>query len=148
VWDIVRVLVGEGATVLLTTQYLDEADQLAGRLAIIDHGRVIAEGTCGELKASVGAGSLHVRVRETAQREDARRVLAGSLGTEVTVDGDPASLSVADVDADRAAAALAALTSAGVPIAEFALGQPSLDEVFLALTGHAADDTTTEEHAA
>jgi ABC-2 type transport system ATP-binding protein len=153
VWDIVRVLVSEGATVLLTTQYLDEADQLAGRLAIIDRGRVIAEGTRGELKASVGAGSLHVRVRDTAQREDARRVLVESLGTDVAVDGDPAGLSVSDVDADRAAAALAALTRAGLPVAEFALGQPSLDEVFLALTGHPADDTTTtdapnQEHAA
>ena len=113
VWDIVRVLVGEGATVLLTTQYLDEADQLADRLAIIDHGRVIAEGTRGELKASVGAGSLHVRVREAAQRDEARRVLAASLGAEVTVESDPAALSAADVDADRAAAALAALTAAG-----------------------------------
>jgi ABC-2 type transport system ATP-binding protein len=158
VWDIVRVLVSEGATVLLTTQYLDEADQLAGRLAIIDRGRVIAEGTRGELKASVGAGSLHVRVRDIAQRDDARRVLASCLGTDVAVDGDPAALSAVDVDADRAAAALAALTGAGVPVAEFALGQPSLDEVFLALTGRPADDAPaidapapdapTEEHAA
>ena len=144
VWDIVRVLVGEGATVLLTTQYLDEADQLAERLAIIDHGRVIAEGTRGDLKASVGAGSLHVRVRDVAQRDDARRVLAESLGGDVTAESDPAALSAADVDADRAAAALAALTSAQIPVAEFALGQPSLDEVFLALTGHPADGSTDE----
>ena len=109
VWDIVRVLVGEGATVLLTTQYLDEADQLAERLAIIDHGRVIAEGTRGELKASVGAGSLHVRVRDAAQRDEARRVLGESLGADVVAESDPAALSAADVDADRAAAALAAL---------------------------------------
>ena len=115
VWDIVRVLVSEGATVLLTTQYLDEADQLAERLAIIDHGRVIAEGTRGELKASVGAGSLHVRVRDTAQRDDARRVLAESLGADVLVESDPAALSASDVDADRAAAALAALTAARHP---------------------------------
>jgi ABC-2 type transport system ATP-binding protein len=148
VWDIVRVLVSEGATVLLTTQYLDEADQLAERLAIIDHGKVIAEGTVGELKASVGAGSLHVRVRDTARREDARRVLADSLGADVTVESDPAALSAADVDADRAAAALAALTAARIPVAEFALGQPSLDEVFLALTGHPAADTSEEEDAA
>jgi ABC-2 type transport system ATP-binding protein len=144
VWDIVRVLVGEGATVLLTTQYLDEADQLAERLAIIDHGRVIAEGTRGDLKASVGAGSLHVRVRDVAQRDDARRVLAESLRGDVTVESDPSALSAVDVDADRAAAALAALASAQIPVAEFALGQPSLDEVFLALTGHPADGTTDE----
>ena len=150
VWDIVRVLVGAGATVLLTTQYLDEADQLAERLAIIDHGRVIAEGTRGELKASVGAGSLHVRVREVAQRDDARRVLADSLGSDVTAESDPAALTAVDVDADRAAAALAALTAAQIPVAEFALGQPSLDEVFLALTGHPADGPTdqAEEDAA
>jgi ABC-2 type transport system ATP-binding protein len=148
VWDIVRVLVGEGATVLLTTQYLDEADQLADRLAIIDHGRVIAEGTRGELKASVGAGSLHVRVRDVAQRDAAHRTLGESLGTEIVVESDPAALSVSDVDADRATAALAALTAAQIPVAEFALGQPSLDEVFLALTGHPADAPNEEEAAA
>ena len=148
VWDIVRVLVAEGATVLLTTQYLDEADQLAERLAIIDHGRVIAEGTRGELKASVGAGSLHVRVRDTAQRDDARRVLGESLGADVVAESDPAALSAADVDGDRAAAALAALTAAQIPVAEFALGQPSLDEVFLALTGHPADESAEQEEDA
>jgi ABC-2 type transport system ATP-binding protein len=148
VWDIVRVLVSEGATVLLTTQYLDEADQLAERLAIIDHGRVIAEGTRGELKESVGAGSLHVRVRETAQRDDARRVLAESLGADVLVESDPAALSASDVDADRAAVALSALAAARIPVAEFALGQPSLDEVFLALTGRPADAPTEQEEDA
>src|SRR5918994_1326667 len=136
VWDIVRVLVAEGTTVLLTTQYLDEADQLADRIAIIDHGRIIAEGTSAELKASVGAGSMHVRVRDTAQRDDARRVLGESLGADVVAESDPAALSAADIEGDRAAVALAALTAARIPIAEFALGQPSLDEVFLALTGH------------
>ena len=68
VWDIVRIIVAQGTTVLLTTQYLDEADQLASRIAVIDHGKVIAEGTPGELKASVGAGSIHVRLRDAAQR--------------------------------------------------------------------------------
>jgi ABC-2 type transport system ATP-binding protein len=143
VWDIVRVLVGAGATVLLTTQYLDEADQLADRLAIIDHGRVIAEGTRGELKASVGAGSLHVRVADVGQRPQAARLLGG----DVQLDSDPAALTVADVDAGRAAQALAALNAAGIAVAEFALGQPSLDEVFLALTGHPAE-TAEEDEAA
>ncbi|WP_181786438.1 ATP-binding cassette domain-containing protein, partial [Streptomyces phytophilus] len=68
VWDIVRAVVAQGTTVLLTTQYLDEADQLASRIAVIDHGKVIAEGTKGELKASVGAGSVHLRLRDAAQR--------------------------------------------------------------------------------
>ena len=69
VWEIIRALVGEGTTVLLCTQYLDEADQLADRIAVIDHGRVIAEGTPSELKASVGQGALHVRVLDPEQRE-------------------------------------------------------------------------------
>jgi ABC-2 type transport system ATP-binding protein len=151
VWDIVRVLVAEGATVLLTTQYLDEADQLADRLAIIDHGRVIAEGTRGELKASVGAGSLHVRVGDLARRADARRVLTEALGTAVQLDSDPAGLSASDVEAARAQRALAALIEAGIPVAELSLGQPSLDEVFLALTGHPAEpigDTDEDEREA
>jgi ABC-2 type transport system ATP-binding protein len=148
VWDIVRVLVSEGATVLLTTQYLDEADQLADRLAIIDHGKVIAEGTRGELKASVGAGSLHVRVRQPDQRAAAEQVLRAALGVAVQLDSDPVALSVGDVDTDRAAGALTALSAAGIAVAEFALGQPSLDEVFLALTGHPAELDATEEDAA
>ena len=140
VWDIVRVLVAEGATVLLTTQYLDEADQLADRLAIIDHGRVIAEGTRGELKASVGAGSLHVRVaRDRTSARPPSGCSAEALGAPVQLDSDPAALSAADVDADRAAAALGALARAGITVAELSLGQPSLDEVFLALTGHPAE---------
>ena len=84
VWEIVRVLVAAGTTVLLTTQYLDEADQLADRIAIIDHGRVIAEGTSGELKALVGSGALHVRVLDPDQREDAARILADVLGAPDT----------------------------------------------------------------
>jgi ABC-2 type transport system ATP-binding protein len=98
--------------VLLTTQYLDEADQLADRIAVIDRGRVIAEGTSGELKASVGSGVLRVRLRSPDRRPDA----------------------------ERAAGALAELSRSGVTVTEFALGQPSLDEVFLALTGRPTSD--------
>jgi ABC-2 type transport system ATP-binding protein len=147
VWDIIRVVVAEGATVLLTTQYLDEADQLADRLAIIDHGRVIAEGTTGELKASVGSGSLTVRVQRPDQREAALEVLARSLDREVERESDPAGLLVRDADAGRVPGALTALNEADIAVAEFALGQPSLDEVFLALTGHPAESTATEEAA-
>ena len=86
-------MVAEGATVLLTTQYLDEADQLADRIAVIDHGKVIAEGSSGELKASVGAGSLHVRLRAPEQRAEAERVLAGVLEVQVEPSADPAALS-------------------------------------------------------
>jgi ABC-2 type transport system ATP-binding protein len=147
VWDIVRILVAEGTTVLLTTQYLDEADQLADRISVIDHGKVIAEGTSGELKASVGAGALHVRVGDPAQRPLAERVLAGELGVPVRLESDPAALSATVGDAARVAQALSALTGAGVGLSEFALGQPSLDEVFMALTGHPAEDSAAEDAA-
>jgi ABC-2 type transport system ATP-binding protein len=148
VWDIVRVLVAEGATVLLTTQYLDEADQLAGRIAIIDRGRVIAEGTSGELKASVGSGTLHLRVADPAQRPAAGKVLADVLGVPVLEDADPAALSARGPDPDHVAGALTALAGAGVAVSELSLGQPSLDEVFLALTGHPAEEPENEEEDA
>jgi ABC-2 type transport system ATP-binding protein len=148
VWEIIRVLVAAGTTVLLTTQHLDEADQLAHRIAIIDHGKVIAEGTPGELKASIGAGAVHVRVGDPDQREEAQRVLERALETDVHLDADPAGLSASAADPSRVAAALTALTDAGVAVTEFALGQPSLDEVFLALTGHPAEEPTTEEEDA
>src|SRR6266498_5204154 len=87
-WDIVRAIVACGTTVLLTTQYLDEADQLANRIAVIDHGTVIAEGTSGELKASVGAGALHVRLRDPEQRSEGQQVLSRTLGVPVHPDSD------------------------------------------------------------
>jgi ABC-2 type transport system ATP-binding protein len=145
VWDIVRALVAGGTTVLLTTQYLDEADQLADRIAIIDHGRVIAEGTSGELKAQVGAGALHVRLREPGQRSTAERVLTQALGVPVHLESDPAALSARITDTERVAQALSALLRQEVVVSEFALGQPSLDEVFLALTGHPAEEMDTDE---
>jgi ABC-2 type transport system ATP-binding protein len=148
VWEIVRTLVGEGTSVLLTTQYLDEADQLADRIAIVDHGRIIAEGTSGELKALVGSGSLHVRVLDPGQRSAAERLLSDVLGEPVHLESDPVALSARVSDPDRVAAALAQLSHAGIALTEFALGQPSLDEVFLALTGHPADEPTDEEEEA
>ena len=159
VWDIVRALVSDGTTVLLTTQYLDEADQLADRIAVIDRGKIIAEGTSGELKSSVGSGALHVRLHEPGQRPEAERMLSEVLGVPVHLEPDPVALS-ARISAtlppheagERVGEALAALSRAGVTVADFSLGQPSLDEVFLALTGHPAeepvDDTATTEDAA
>jgi ABC-2 type transport system ATP-binding protein len=140
VWDIVRALVAGGTTVLLTTQYLDEADQLADRIAVIDHGKVIAESTPGELKASVGSGTLHVRLRDPEDRPEAERVLSRALGVRVRVESDPAALSARILDPERVAHALAELSRSGVTVTDFALGQPSLDEVFLALTGRPAED--------
>ncbi|MEV6971375.1 ATP-binding cassette domain-containing protein [Hamadaea sp. NPDC051192] len=147
VWEIVRGMVAEGATVLLTTQYLDEADQLADRIAVVDHGKVVAEGSSGELKASVGAGSLLVRLRAPEQRAEAERVLAGVLEVPVEPSADPAALSARISDPERVARSLAELSRSGIDVTEFALGQPSLDEVFLALTGHAAEETPEEDVA-
>jgi ABC-2 type transport system ATP-binding protein len=146
VWDICRALVAGGTTILLCTQYLEEADQLADGIAVIDRGRVIAEGTPGQLKASVGAGELHVRLLEPDQRARAAGILERALGT-VVLEPDPTALSVSCSDAGRAAAGVDELSRAGVGIAEFSLGRPSLDEVFLALTGHPADEhgSTLEE---
>ena len=149
VWEAVRSLVAGGATVLLTTQYLDEADQLADRIAVIDRGKVIAEGTPSELKASVGSGALHVRLRDPEDRPDAERVLSRALGVPVHLESDAAALSARVSDPERVAHALAELSRSGISLIDFALGQPSLDEVFLALTGHPAEnEDATEEDAA
>ncbi|MEU8068154.1 MULTISPECIES: ATP-binding cassette domain-containing protein [unclassified Micromonospora] len=145
VWAIVRAVVAYGTTVLLTTQYLDEADQLAGRIAVVDHGRVIAEGTPGELKSSVGAGSVHIRLRDPGRRAEAEQVLRASLGVPVQLAADPVALTArvgehgTDLEAGaQAARALGELAAAGIVVDDFSLGQPSLDEVFLALTDHPA----------
>ena len=145
VWEIVRALVAQGTTALLTTQYLDEADQLANRIAVIDRGTVIAEGTSGELKASVGAGALHVRLRDPEKRSTGQQLLSRTLGAEVYLDPDPAALSASVSDPERVARALTELARADVGVAEFSLGQPSLDEVFFALTGRPAEERTEQE---
>jgi len=147
VWEIVRALVGQGTTVLLTTQYLDEADQLADRIAVIDHGRIIAEGTPGELKASVGSGSLHVRVHDPGRRHEAQRLLSQALTVPVRLEPDPVALSACVADAEAVAHALADLARSGVAATDFSLGQPSLDEVFLALTGHPAEKPTETDES-
>jgi ABC-2 type transport system ATP-binding protein len=147
VWDIVRAIAAEGTTVLLTTQYLDEADRLADRLAVIDHGRLIAEGTSRELKSSIGGSTLHVRIAAAERLAEAHALLERTLGPGVHNGTDPYSLSSRVVDPERVGHALAALTGAGVSVTEFSLGQPSLDEVFLALTGRPTASTTEEAHA-
>jgi ABC-2 type transport system ATP-binding protein len=140
VWDIIRALAAGGTTILLCTQYLDEADQLADGIAVIDQGRVIAEGTPGQLKASVGSSALHVRLLDPDQRADAEGILARVLSADVNLEPDPAALSAPCADADQAAEAVGELSRSGIGVANFSLGQPTLDEVFLALTGHRAED--------
>jgi ABC-2 type transport system ATP-binding protein len=139
VWDIIRALTGEGTTILLCTQYLDEADQLADGIAVIDHGKVIAEGTPAQLKASVGSGALRVRLLDPEQRPEAERLLASQLDS-VHLEPDPAALSAPCASPERAIHAVGELTRAGIEVADFAVGQPSLDEVFLALTGRPAEE--------
>jgi ABC-2 type transport system ATP-binding protein len=149
VWDIVRALVSAGTTVLLTTQYLDEADQLADRIAVIDHGKVIAEGTPGQLKASVGSGRLTVRLQDPAQRPVAGNLLEQVLGGEVQMESDPAGLSTTVPQQESVPDALNQLNRIGIFVTEFSLGQPSLDEVFLTLTGRPAEvESGSSEEAA
>ena len=147
VWDIVRAIAAEGTTVLLTTQYLEEADRLANRLAVIEHGRVIAEGSSRELKQSVGGRSLQLRLVDPQQQALAQSVLGAALGGEAKPGDEAGTLNVRILHEERVPQALAALAAAGLGIAEFSLAQPSLDDVFFALTGHAAEERKTEEAA-
>ncbi|MFD0030681.1 ATP-binding cassette domain-containing protein [Streptomyces sp. NPDC127172] len=145
VWGAVRSLVGGGTTVLLTTQYLEEADQLADRISVVDRGRVVAEGTADELKARLGGDRIDVVVRDGAQLGVAARLLPDGA----TVDKDRRLVS-APV-ADRMAAlteAVRALQEAGVEAEDIAVRRPTLDEVFLHLTGPGQKDTAERGHMA
>jgi ABC-2 type transport system ATP-binding protein len=139
VWDLVRRIAAEGTTVLLTTQYLDEADRLAERMAVIDHGKVIAEGTSRDLKASVGSNAVHIRLADAQQRERAEQAIKRVLGDRVLPASEPALVTARLDRTGQAADVLTALTDQAVEVTEFSVGTPSLDEVFLALTGHAAE---------
>lgn len=141
VWDIVRAIAAEGATVLLTTQYLEEADQLANRLAVIDHGKVIAGGTSRELKASVGTGSLTLALTDPGHKTSAINVLRTIVGEqEIVEQGDGSTLSFTVESEGKAIDCLSALTANDIGISEFSLGAPSLDEVFFAITGKPVDE--------
>ncbi|MGI5164208.1 ATP-binding cassette domain-containing protein [Spirillospora sp. CA-253888] len=144
VWDTVREVVADGASVLLTTQYLEEADALADRIAVFDHGRVIAEGTSAELKARAGRQTLAVRAADPYRLEQLAAIVAELTGARPEV--QPATGLVTAPVADPAAlsAVVRRLDEAGLVAAELALRMPSLDEVFLTLTGHRAEPAATE----
>ncbi len=135
VWDIVRALVGEGTTVLLCTQYLDEADQLADRIAVIDHGRVIAEGTPIELKRQVAGSVLHLTFHSEEHRADGETIFRDAGITQAIEVTDQTALTIAVDDAGHAVELVSMLHKREHPIADFSLGEPTMDEVFLALTG-------------
>ncbi len=147
VWEIVRSIAAGGTTVLLTTQYLEEADRLADRLAVIDHGKLIAEGTSRELKSSVGRNTLHVLLDDAAPIGDAERILTRVLGATVHNGSDASTLTARLDDNARIPEALAALAAAGIGVSEMTLGQPSLDDVFFALTGKSTEVSTEEVRA-
>jgi ABC-2 type transport system ATP-binding protein len=135
VWRMIRGLADSGVTILLTTQYLEEADQLAARIAVIDHGRKIAEGTSRELKAATGTGVLHVALADPARLDEAASILEQQLGHAAQSSTEGADLSILAGTAKAANEAVAALVAAGIELSDFSMGQPSLDEVFFALTG-------------
>ena len=145
-WDIVRGLVADGVTVLLTTQYLDEADQLADTIAVIDHGAVVASGAPDELKAKVGGQRLEVRPADPDRLDQTAAIVTATTGLAPERTGGRLSVPINDLSLPPAV--FRRLDDAGIVVAELALRRPSLDEVFLTLTGHPAAEDDTERSAA
>jgi ABC-2 type transport system ATP-binding protein len=142
-WETIEGRVAEGTTVLLTTQYLDEADRLADRISVIDHGRVIAEGSSDELKDQMGGESLEVTLDAAEQAEAAIAALAGVCAAPPELDGVVLRVPIAERKG-MIATAVERLNAAGVGIDDIAMRRPTLDDVFLKLTGHAAEDPEAE----
>ena len=138
-WDIIRTLVREGVTLLLTTQYLEEADELADTIAVVDHGRIIASGTADELKLQVGGERIEVVIHDRTRIDEAR-VILGKIGVgEASVDQHTRRVTVpASGGATRLVVVVRDLGEAGIAIDDIALRRPTLDDVFLSLTGHGA----------
>ncbi|MGC2942313.1 MULTISPECIES: DUF4162 domain-containing protein [unclassified Brevibacterium] len=152
-WETIRGLVASGVTVLLTTQYLEEADQLADRIAVIDHGTIVAQGTPAELKASIGGSSLHLGFDADTSNADidrARSLIAATVGDDVVHTPEAGRIAVALQHASDAATILVALREAGIDVISIRVEEPSLDDVFLSITGGTApadrpDRTQTTE---
>jgi ABC-2 type transport system ATP-binding protein len=145
-WDTIRGLVADGSTILLTTQYLDEADQLADRIAVIDQGRKVAEGTADDLKRQVGNATLQLELADPADAGAAAAVVRRLLDEEPVLTPEVARVVVPLANADQAADVLIGLRQADLSIASVSVQMPTLDEVFLALTGHDAGETRDETH--
>ncbi|MED1722049.1 ATP-binding cassette domain-containing protein [Brevibacillus parabrevis] len=143
-WDTIRRLVETGSTVLLTTQYLDEADQLADRIAVIDRGRVVAEGTVDELKASVGNSALHLRVQNVQDIANARDIVEQVLGVRSSVTAEAGKITAPMANADQVTDLLIALRTRGIHLTEISVQKPTLDEVFLTITGHGASENAQQ----
>ena len=143
-WETIRELIREGSTVLLTTQYLDEADQLADRIAVIDRGIKVAEGTPDELKTSVGSSTLQLRMSDPDEASSAAAVVRRVLREEPVLTPEAGGMNAALADANQAADVLIALRQAGLSIASATVQKPTLDEVFMAITGHGAEDETNQ----
>ncbi|MFE4709808.1 MULTISPECIES: ATP-binding cassette domain-containing protein [unclassified Paenibacillus] len=134
-WDTIHRLVSTGSTVLLTTQYLEEADQLADRIAVIDKGHVVAEGTVDELKASVGTSSLHLKVQNTQDLKNARQTVEQVLKVRSNISLEAGEITAPMGNVDVVTDLLIALREAGILLSEMSVQKPTLDEVFLTLTG-------------
>jgi len=144
-WGVLDHLVDRGATLLLTTQYLEEAERLADDIIVVDHGRIIARGDARKLKREVGGDHLHVALADPDDLERARAIVASVTGGPCRVDADGRSLfAPTDGGAERVVAAAHALTDAGIEVDDLGIRQPTLDEVFLTLTGHPAEDDEEE----
>ncbi|GGF28380.1 ATP-binding cassette domain-containing protein [Subtercola lobariae] len=147
-WETIRDLVSSGSTVLLTTQYLDEADQLADRIAVIDRGTVVAEGTTDELKSSIGSSSLQVRLTDPKEVESAREVIERVLGATAVVSPEGSRITAPMEHVSAVTDLLVVLRERGIELSEISVQKPTLDEVFLSLTGHSVSDEEAQDAAA
>jgi ABC-2 type transport system ATP-binding protein len=147
-WDVIRSLVREGVTLLLTTQYLEEADELADTIAVVNHGRIIARGTSDQLKEQVGGERIEVVVHDRTRIDDARWILGGIGVDAATVDEHTRRVTVpSDGGASRLATVIREFDEAGIGIDDVGLRRPTLDDVFLSLTGHVAVEEPVEDAA-